>query len=239
MSIRAMMLSLGAFFLLQFIFFSFLVHKDIFTQFDFNTTVKFQDKIPDKVINEFSFLSEIGKFEVTTIVLIVLLIIVRRLYAGIIVFASYVGFHVIEVFGKWFVDHPPPPQFMLKTEQLFNMSQFHVRSEFSYPSGHSGRAVFLAILFIILVWQIKRFPLVIKLISTAGIGGYVVLMLVSRIYLGEHWTTDVIGGSLLGAAMGCAAGAFLIVQRHKVKEHGNVEKKQLFPKYKVEIKRVA
>jgi undecaprenyl-diphosphatase len=235
MSAKQIFFIAGAFFLIQFVIFSYLVHEDLFTTLDFNTTVRLQDKIPTNLINEFSFFSDFGKFEITTIVLAVIFLFARRLKAGIAALGLYVSFHLIELFGKFFVNHPPPPEFMLKTEHIFSMGDFHVRSEYSYPSGHSGRAIFISIILLILLWQTKRLPLVAKLIMSCVILGYDIVMLVSRVYLGEHWTTDVVGGTILGAACGLFVGMFLAKNEHKaVKE----EKKSLFPKYKLELKRV-
>src|SRR5581483_8723987 len=180
--------------------FSYLVHKDLFTQFDFNTTVRLQDKIPARFDSTFFFFSEIGSFEVLTIVLIFLLLLWRSLKA-ILFFITYGAFHLFEIYGKVFVDHLPPPQFMLKTKRLFDFPQFHVRAENSYPSGHAGRTAFLSIVFILLIWRSKRLSQEIKI----GLIGIVLLfdiaMFVSRPYLGEHWTTDVIGGALLGTGL--------------------------------------
>ncbi len=234
MSKRLLFILAGSFFFVLFIFFSYLVHEDLFTKFDFDTTVKLQDDIGRNWDNEFSLLSDVGKFEVSTIIvfaIIVFLFLRKKLFAAFCAGSLYVGFHIIELFGKFFVDHPPPPQFMLRTEQILNFPQFHVRSEYSYPSGHSGRTVFIAVLLLFLIWQSKKMHMGLKLGLTGLLIGYVAAMLISRVTLGEHWSTDVIGGSLLGLAFALATGGLLI---------GNERTKwfKFLPKYKVEIKKV-
>jgi membrane-associated phospholipid phosphatase len=198
----------GLFFL--FILFSYLVHEDLFTQFDFNTTVRLQDNLSRRFDDIFSFLSDIGKFEVSIITLIIFFVSIRKWLAGAVAFVLFGFFHVIELFGKTAVEHLPPPQFMLRTKEIVDFPAFHVRAEFSYPSGHAGRTAFLSIIFIIFILQQKKLSLPVKIILCSLIIGYDIAMFISRPYLGEHWMSDVLGGAMLGLAFGLVTGAFML-----------------------------
>jgi undecaprenyl-diphosphatase len=62
----------------------------------------------------------------------------------------------------------------------------------SFPSGHTANAATVVVLLALLLRR--------RWIAVAG-AAYVVLMALSRTYLGAHWVTDTIGGMLVGAAI--------------------------------------
>lgn len=208
---------LSAIFLSAFTYFSYVVAKERWTQIDFDTTVKLQDNISRRFDEPFSLLSLLGSAEITVglCAVMVVLALIKFRFLPILGWSMIIPATFAEVFGKLVLFHPSPPVFLHRSILPTGLPSFYVHTDFSYPSGHMTRTVFIAtVLFCLSLYKIKNYFL--KLISIASLGGIVFLMGLTRVYLGEHWLSDVAGGAFLGAGMGFFASG-LILKSGKVK----------------------
>lgn len=111
--------------------------------------------------------------------------------------AAVLAATVLEVVLKRVVDQPGPSP--SRTVIVFAFGA-EVAESGSYPSGHMIRGMSLAVGTALLVPGRRAAALAVAALYTAVIAW-------SRVYLNEHWTSDVLGGLLVGLAASVAVAA--------------------------------
>lgn len=189
-----------------------IVATGVLKPVDYNVTIYLQKIIPRAFDAPFSVFSLLGTAEITGIVLLLLLLIFRRFkFVEVVLLFIVVG--LIEIVGKTFINHPEPPREFLRTTLSlgFPTGAVHQVAEFfSYPSGHSARTAFVSGFIIVLALTMKNHTKFQRQLVIAGVLIFDFLMFFSRVYLGEHWATDVVGGALLGFSFAFFTSYFLI-----------------------------
>src|SRR6476659_6512729 len=120
---------------------------------------------------------------------IVFLLVKRRYGDAVLVAVVAAGAGLLVRFGKATVGRQRPPvEYRLVTE-----------TNESFPSGHAlASAAILGVVLVVLLPSIHSRAA--RIAVLAGVGLFVLSIGLSRLYLGVHWATDVIGGWVTGLA---------------------------------------
>jgi undecaprenyl-diphosphatase len=133
--------------------------------------------VPARVMNV------VGGTAVTTlvaIVLVVVLVLLRRRWTALYVALAFLASNLVVQLLKLVLSRARPEDILVSI------------TSGSFPSGHVADAATLAVVVAIIVWR--------WWVVVAG-AAYVLLMALSRTYLGAHWVSDTVGGLLIGAAV--------------------------------------
>ncbi len=99
---------------------------------------------------------------------------------------------------KLALPHPGPPEELSRS--IWDPVAVRVQTPGSFPSGHLARLTFLSIL------VGGLFPSRVTWIAAMA---FVAFTLFARVYIGDHWISDALGGLALGAAVAAVALAWM------------------------------
>jgi undecaprenyl-diphosphatase len=132
---------------------------------------------------------------------VVILVVRRRRVEAAFIVIAFVGTLVLNDWLKLLVQRPRPG---------FDWAE--VWPETGFPSGHSMNSFVVYLAIALVIWQLGgrragMVALVLAIVLAVSVG-------ISRIYLGAHWLSDVIGGYLAGALwLLLLAAAWALVSR--------------------------
>ncbi len=173
------------------------VHLGYWHNFNLWTTRAVQSFAGQPLDYFFALYSYLGSPEVTGLACVVVVFLLWRRYglnAALLFVYSMMAVTAIELIGKYVIFNPGPSrEFQRWPWGSSKMLMIHVDTPNAFPSGHVIRTVFLLMIGSLLIKETalpRRWVMAVSCVLTA-------LMVVNRVYLGDHWISDAAGGLLL------------------------------------------
>lgn len=196
---------------MAFVALTIAVTAGVFASLDHQVAQAMHTYWQDSLRLVFLAIAEVGGLELTSVLMLALLIYLLRGGFGSDAWAvaAFVAAVALEVLYKFNLYHPGPSRSLSHgdgpsiTDLLGGAGPGN-----SFPSGHMVRTVVVYGLLAFVFRRLSSSPLARGLAIPVAIG-VIVLMAFDRLYLAVHWESDVIGGLLLGAIALLAATVWL------------------------------
>lgn len=173
---------------------TFIAHHPILKlDVDISTFVqKYHSNWLDEVMIAISFFGELP-YSLIAVLLAAAVFYITHFRREAYYTASILLSGLIILLIKNLVDRPRPTSFYVR---LVGINRFQ-----SFPSGHVLSYTLFFGFLLILMFTLKGVPKLIKNLLIIFALVYLITIPFSRIYLGAHWFTDVLGGFILGLAL--------------------------------------
>lgn len=143
----------------------------------------------DQVMEAISWAGYLPHAAILVAACIIIFLLLKRKREALFVLLSGLSGLVSSIL-KFLVNRPRPTQSLVRVLEM--------APEKSFPSGHT---IFYTVFFgflTLLMFRLTDLPKIVRAV-VAGISLLLILIVpISRIYLGAHWFTDVLGGGLVG-----------------------------------------
>lgn len=126
----------------------------------------------------------------TTIVVVVLVALLGLRWQALILGLAALTGHLFNQMLKALIERPRPP---LGAEEMAALGV----DTFAFPSGHAQSFTIFYGFLAYLIWQHAKHP-ALRWLGAAGMLMMIALVGISRVYLGVHWPSDVVGAYIIG-----------------------------------------
>jgi undecaprenyl-diphosphatase len=145
----------------------------------------------DYFLSIFTLLGSVEVYLLSSFIILILLYKGRKVKLIIYYCLFFFFIFLIEYTGKTYLHQLRPP--LEFNRNLLKFGILHIKAPYSFPSGHMLKFTFIlgAIYYFLLKGKVNSENLY-KVLFIA----LIMIMALSRVYLGAHWMSDIIGGFL-------------------------------------------
>ena len=207
---KTLFLYFSIFFILLFLLLTFFVMNFSNHSWDISVSHEIQEDqniLLDTFMKAFSWLGTVYVAGTVILAFTVIFLIFKYVREGLFILSCILSGAVSYVL-KMIIDRPRP-----------TMDFVRIVEETHYQSFPSGHVLFYTVFFgslTIIALSSKLLKISLKIFVVAVCLAMVVLGAVSRIYLGAHWFTDVLGGFIVGVLFLMVTGSIYLRSKNKI-----------------------